>query len=279
MARLTGLDSPMLELSITGKPYSNSLYPQFPAAGEMPADLAMDIAEAAAQAGFRRILLTGSEPLRHPEILDICYGLGRIRDFLEFGISTGGGPLRNMAPTLKGAGVNLLEIRLETLQTIKYEFISGGKLADVRRGITAAERTGFLIRMMTRLMGGVNDDEIYDFCDLVKRHCFEQWFIELPEDSENHISTDCILTARRRLEEIEPRDGARRFRVDNDAGMICLASQAQLNRVRISADGMLNHHGQSIDLTALSQTARREKLSQALEPEIGFQFSFEIAEQ
>lgn len=90
MTARAGIDSPMLELCITGKPYFSSLYPEFQPGGEMPLNQILNIAETAAEAGFGRILLTGTEPLRHPEILDICYSVGRIREFLEFGISTPG---------------------------------------------------------------------------------------------------------------------------------------------------------------------------------------------
>jgi molybdenum cofactor biosynthesis enzyme MoaA len=277
MAQRMGLDTPMLELSVTGKPYYNTLYPHFPAGGEMPASLALDIASAAAEAGFKRLVFTGTEPLRHLEILDICFGAGRCREFLEMGVSTQGAELRNMAAALKGAGVNLLEIRLETLQKVKSEFISGCSFADVRRGIQQAERTGFLIRMMTRLMGGVNDDELYDFCDLVKRHCFEQWFIELPKEEERHVSADAVLAARRNLEELEPREGVRRFRVDRDAGVLCLAAWADMDRLRVSADGVLTAHGAETDLSALDG----ERLTAALRGALngGGRYSIEAIEE
>lgn len=138
------------------------------------------------------------------------------------------------------------------MQKVKYEFLAGGKLDEVRRGISAAERTGFLIHMVTRLIAGANDDEIYDFCDLVKRHCFEAWFVALPEGSENRIDLSCVLAARPRLEELDIRDGARRFRSGKDAGMICLASYESLNRVRISSGGVLNSHGSEVQLANLS---------------------------
>ena len=272
-------DDPTLALSITGRPYCKTLYPQFPAGDEMPADMILDIACAAEEAGFRRLLLTGTEPLRHPEILDTCYGISRSTHFAELGISTDGGPLYNMAPTLKSAGVNLLEIRLDTLQSVKYEFISGGKMADVRRGILSAERTGFLIRIMTRLMGGVNGDEVYDFCDLVKHHCFEQWFIELPESSDAYLDGGSLLAARRRLKELESRNGVRRFRVDGDPGIICLTTAEKMARICISASGELFSHGRCIDLAPLSHAARCEQLRAALEPEKAAAFSFQIVEE
>jgi len=279
MARRSRLETPVLELCITAKPYYNSLYPEFPAGDEMDMDEVLDIAEAAAEAGFRRFVLTGSEPLRHPEILDICFHAGRIHEFMEFGISTYGAELRNMAPSLKGAGVNLLEIRLDTLQKIKYDFIVGGNFSHVRKGITAAERTGFLMRTMTRLIGGVNDDEVYDFCSLVKRHCFEQWFVELPQGNENHVSSDFVLSARRNLTEFDTRDNARRFKVDSDSGIICLAKWDDMNRVRISSDMVLTAHGDTVPLSGLSSKELTEKLRWALEPDKRMSFGFEVIEE
>lgn len=279
MARRSRLESPILELCITAKPYYNSLYPQFPAGGEMPVDQVLDLAEAAAKAGYSRILLTGTEPLKHPEILDICFDIGRMREFIEFGVSTLGAELRTMATTLKGSGVNVLEIRLDSLQKIKYDFIVGANMGHVLKGISAAERTGFLIRTVTRLIGGANDDEVYDFCSLVKRHCFEQWFIELPKDHDNHVPRDFVLSARGNLVEFDQRDNARRYKVDGDSGLICLAAYEELNRVRVSADMILSAHGEEKDLKDKNMEQLTELLRWAFEPDKRMSFGFEIIEE
>lgn len=278
MARRGGLETPILELCITAKPYYNGIFPEFPAGGEMDFDDILDIAEAAGKAGFRRIILTGSEPLRHPDIVDICIEIGRMRDFVEIGISTMGAELRNMSTTLKGAGVNLLEIRLDTLQKIKYEFMAGGNMSHVLKGISAAEKVGFLIRTMTRIIGGTNEDEAYDFCDVTKRHCFEQWFIELPQGSANRVSSDFIPGIRRNLREIDRRDGARRFKVESDAGLICLAQYEDMNRVRVSADMMLSAHDEQVSLKGMDMDALTEKLRWAFEPDKRMRFGIQLVE-
>ena len=80
-------------------------------------------------------------------------------------------------------------------------------------------------------------------------------------------------------EPANPRDSARRFRVDSDAGMICLAAWEEMNRVRISADGILELHGRPTPLEGLSGDALCARLREALEPERGKRFDFEISEE
>ena len=261
MSRLSAPGGPVLELAITGKKYYNCMYPEFPESGEMPLSQALDIIDAAAGAGFRRLIITGSEPMRHSEFLEICYGAGRARELYEIGLSTRGAELRSMAPAVKGAGIGLLEIRLDSLQQVKYDFISGGKLSQVFRGIAAAERTGFIMRTVTRLIRGVNDDEIGDFCDIVRRRCFEQWFFELPHGDPNFLSSDFVLERKPRLEALGLRDGVRRFLLGHDAGIVCLAPYSACGRVRISPDAVLDG---SVSLSALDGDALRSALRGAL---------------
>ncbi|MGE4354145.1 MAG: radical SAM protein [Oscillospiraceae bacterium] len=279
MAGLSALDGPILELSVTGKPYANVLYPQFPPSEDICADELVAIAESAAEAGFHRIILTGTEPLLRADILDICYDIGRLRDYNEFGISTGGAQLRSISAALKGTGVGLLEIRLDTLQKVKYEFLGGGKLGSVLKGISAAEKIGFLIRIMTRLIGGVTDDEIYDFTDIIKRRCFEQWFIELPHGSEGFIPADRVLSVRPGLSLYDRRDGVRRYRIKGDTGRICLASPEGMNRVRVASDGRLFSDGKTVNLRELSGQALTAALKKTLEPSPGIGFDFTIVEE
>lgn len=268
------MNMPILELSISGNPKKNVSFPQFPITREMSASEAIDIAKAAVIAGFSRIIITGHEPLMRADALDILYDISKIEGLTELGLSTTGAQLITMAPAVKGAGVTALEIRLDTMQSVKAEFLSFDKMANISRGITSAERTGFIIRIMTRLIGGVNDNEIYDFADLVRRRCFEQWFIEMPEDSEEFVPADTVLKLRPNLKFYDEKDGAKRYHIDGLSGKICLSPHKTDCRHHVSADGFIDEKS----LIGLSLTEKIEMLKSKLAPK-PMSFGFSIVEE
>ena len=140
-----------------------------------------EIARAAVKLGIRKIRLTGGEPLVRRGILDICRTLRAIPELKELCLTTNGSLLPELAKPLWEAGVDRLNISLDTLRTERFrEITRRGDLEDAFAGIRAAENAGFQnLKLDTVLMGGVNDDEIEDFLNLTKEHPWEVRFIEL----------------------------------------------------------------------------------------------------
>ena len=89
----------------------------------------------------------------------------------ELCLTTNGTRLEQLAAPLKAAGVDRLNISLDTLRPERYrEITRTGKLENVLRGIEAAERAGFEnIKLNCVLLGGMNDDEIGDFVRLTAK--------------------------------------------------------------------------------------------------------------
>ena len=140
-----------------------------------------EIARAAVKLGIRKIRLTGGEPLVRRGILDICRTLRAIPELKELCLTTNGSLLPELAKPLQEAGVDRLNISLDTLRAERFrEITRRGDLEDAFAGIRAAEDAGFQnLKLDTVLMGGVNDDEIEDFLNLTKEHPWEVRFIEL----------------------------------------------------------------------------------------------------
>lgn len=134
-----------------------------------------EIARAAVKVGIRKIRLTGGEPLVRRGILDICRTLRAIPELKELCLTTNGSLLPELAKSLQEAGVDRLNISLDTLRTERFrEITRRGDLEDAFAGIRAAEDAGFQnLKLDTVLMGGVNDDEIEDFLSLTKEHPWE----------------------------------------------------------------------------------------------------------
>ena len=126
-----------------------------------------EIARAAVKLGVQKIRLTGGEPLVRRGILDICRSLRAIPELKELCLTTNGSLLPELAKPLQEAGVDRLNISLDTLRPERFrEITRRGDLDDAFAGIRAAEDAGFQnLKLDTVLMGGVNDDEIEDFAE------------------------------------------------------------------------------------------------------------------
>ena len=123
-----------------------------------------DIAAAAAACGVRKIRLTGGEPLMRRGIVELCRMLREIPGIEELCLTTNGVLLPALAAPLRAAGVDRLNISLDTLRPDRFRDITRvGSLADVLRGLEAAESAGFQnLKLNCVLLGGVSDDEIAD---------------------------------------------------------------------------------------------------------------------
>ena len=228
-----------------------------------------EIARAAVRGGVRKIRVTGGEPLVRRGILDICRTLRAIPELEELCLTTNGSLLPELAQPLRDAGVDRLNISLDTLQPERFrEITRWGTLEEVLSGIRAAEDAGFRhLKLDTVLMGGVNDDEIRDFLNLTRAHPWEARFIELMPmgpcaawPKERFLSVTEVLKRFPELEKIEPSGVARRYRLPGAAGTVGLIAPmsyefcGDCRRIRVTADGRLKgclHSREEISLRGL----------------------------
>ena len=214
----------------------------------------VEISKAAVACGVKKIRLTGGEPLVRRGILDVCRGLRAIPGLEELCLTTNGSLLPSMAAPLREAGVDRLNISLDTLRPDRFQEITRlGTLSDVVEGIQAAESAGFAhLKLDTVLIGGFNDDEIGDFLNLTMEHPWEVRFIELMPmgpcsewEKSCFLSVDSVLERYPALQEIEPNGVAWRYRLPGAKGTVGLISPmshdfcADCRRIRVTADGKL----------------------------------------
>ena len=140
-----------------------------------------DFTAAAAALGVTKLRVTGGEPLVRRGIVELCAMLRAVPGIEELCLTTNGTRLEQLAAPLKAAGVDRLNISLDTLRPERYrEITRTGELENVLRGIEAAERAGFEnIKLNCVLLGGMNDDEIGDFVRLTAKKPWQVRFIEL----------------------------------------------------------------------------------------------------
>ena len=150
----------------------------------------VEIAQASAECGVRKVRLTGGEPLVRRGILDVCRGISAIPGVEELCLTTNGVALPQLAAPLREAGVDRLNISLDTLQPSRYAYMTRvGRLEDVFRGLEAAAAAGFTgTKLNMVLMKAFNEDEIPDFVNLARRYPLEVRFIELMPKGEGQNS-------------------------------------------------------------------------------------------
>lgn len=135
----------------------------------------------AAEVGFKRVRLTGGEPLVRKNIAKLIGDIAEIPEIEDISITTNGILFADMAEELKNAGLNRVNISLDTLDNQKFKYITrGGELAATRRAIYKALDLNLQpIKINMVAIKGFNDDEILDFVELAKQFPLHVRFIEL----------------------------------------------------------------------------------------------------
>ena len=221
----------------------------------MTAEETIDAVRAAVSLGINKFRITGGEPLVKRGIVGLCSEIASIDGVKELCMTTNGTLLPKCAKELKSAGLDRLNISLDTLDPDKYAYITRiGTLSDALNGIEAAFDAGFEnIKINNVLMGGFNDDETADFAALTIDRPIEVRFIELMPigggvgfDSSGFVSCEEVLKAVPSLESLGFTDGvAGMYALPGAKGRIGLIRPISCefcsgcNKIRLTADGML----------------------------------------
>lgn len=242
-----------------------------------------EIAAAAADCGVRKLRLTGGEPLVRRGIVQLCRMLRAISGIEELTMTTNGSLLKELAAPLKAAGLDRLNVSLDTLNPLRFREITRcGRLEDVLDGLDAANRAGFRgTKLDVVLLGGINDDEIVSLAEMTRRQPIGVRFIELmpmgvcanfPKD--RFLSADAVLNALPSLERIGADGVAERYRLPDAQGTVGLIRAlsrsfcASCNRIRLTADGKLKpclHSAAEIPVRGLHGDDLRKAVVRAID--------------
>ena len=223
----------------------------------------------AAELGVSKVRVTGGEPLTRRDVINFIRQIPRIRGIKNIGLSTNGTllareitPGKDMATALRDAGVQSVNISLDTLDREAYSQITGRDFHEqVLRGIDAAISSGFdQIKLNTVLMRGRNEDQVIPLVEFAGARDLILRFIEMMPvsttdvlDANNFIS---VLKAKRLLEsaygalipETEFRTNGpatyyqipgRRQRIGFIGAMTNLHFCESCNKLRLTCDGKL----------------------------------------
>jgi cyclic pyranopterin phosphate synthase len=215
------------------------------------------IAETAVGLGIEKIRITGGEPLVRTGIVAFLGRLSAIPGLRHLALTTNGLLLAEMAADLYQAGVQRLNVSLDSLNPRTFsEITRGGDLGRVLAGLEAAEQAGFPPpKINCVIMRGVNDTEILDFADRTLSHGNSIRFIEyMPAAREDDWQRYCIsgeeilqrIAGRYTLEQVDkgPFAGpSRDFRIPGARGSIGIITAvsghfcSECNRIRVTSTG------------------------------------------
>lgn len=162
--------------------------------------------------GVKKVKITGGEPLIRGDVCDIVEGIAGVEGISDVSMTTNGVFLQEYAERLKEAGLNRVNISLDTLRPDVFSMITrGGKLDKVIAGIDEAVRVGLdPIKLNMVVMKGINDDEIQEMIKTYSRNGVVLQLIELV-DSDKEFFHKYYFDLDRIEEEIA--DKARNVRV------------------------------------------------------------------
>ncbi len=208
--------------------------------------------------GIQKVRVTGGEPLVRPGVEDFMARLKSL-GVRDLSMTTNGHLLADRCDRLIAAGMNRINISLDSLDPAKFEKITRTQSFNkVMAGIDHAQNSPLRpVKVNAVLVRGLNDDEVEAFAEFARERDLIMRFIEfMPLDADRHWTRDLVVPAAEVLRRIEARwkleplphersETARKFRFADGRGEIGLiASVTQpfcgfCSRIRITADGKL----------------------------------------
>lgn len=211
--------------------------------------------------GIEEVRFTGGEPLLRPGLVGIVERVAALAPRPQMSLTTNGIGLKRTATALKTAGLDRVNVSLDTLRPDVFKALTRrDRHRDVLEGLGAAREAGLTpVKVNSALMPGLNDDEAPDLLAWAVEHDYELRFIEqMPLDAQHGWKRDGVITAgdiltslRTRFELTEEGIQARgsapaeHWRVDDGphrVGVIASVTRpfcAACDRTRLTADGQI----------------------------------------
>lgn len=242
---------------------------------------------AASQAGIKKVRLTGGEPLIRKGFVDLVASIKEIPGIDDLALTTNGILLPLLGGELKKAGLNRVNISLDTLDDGMYRKITRhGELGQAWNGIEKALKLGLdPVKINTVVIKGINDCEVKDIAALTLKYPLHIRFIELmPMGACEGWAVNGYMSSAEVRKIIEENLGAleqghrtygygpaKYYKLSGASGTIGFIGAMSehfchtCNRIRLTADGMIRpclHGSQEIDvMTALRRGAGCSELA------------------
>lgn len=250
------------------------------------------IVKVAVSLGIQKVRITGGEPLVRKDLSSLIAELKAINGLKEICLTTNGIYLSEYAYALKKAGLDRINVSLDSLILEKFQTITrGGNLEAVLEGIDSALAAGFSsLKINTVLLKDFNADEILDFADLTRARPLNVRFIEYMPTGINYFSYDKSFFSAQEAKGICDRLGelisidneqiqtANIFKIKGFCGTIGFISPvtrpfcSSCNKLRLTSDGRLRnclHSAKTVDLKkAINENNSEDALSMLIKEAI-----------
>ena len=211
--------------------------------------------------GFDKIRLTGGEPTVRTNVVEIVRRIADVEGIRSVSMTTNGLLLAKLAQPLADAGLERVNISIDTLDPEKFKRLTRwGKVEEVLAGIHAAEAAGLTpVKLNAVIVTGYNESDVVELAGMTIEHPWQVRFIEMmPFAGATEFQITQMVTAEQMKErinaelgELSPVNGgrldgeARLFHLPNakgDVGFISSVSSpfcSSCTRARLTADGIL----------------------------------------
>jgi cyclic pyranopterin phosphate synthase len=246
----------------------------------LPLPLIASFVRAALRHGLKKVRLTGGEPLVRDDIVKVVETLKDL-GVEDLSLTTNGLLMGGMAGKLKAAGLDRVNVSLDSMQPGRYSFITGGgSVQGVFEAISLARQAGLHPLKLNMIpIRGLNEDEVVSFAALTRTEEVHVRFIELMplgngswSESRRICSVeviDRIGAALGQLDLVGQEGSSRNYRLPGARGLVGFISPmsshfcGSCNRLRITAGGRLRSclfSPQEMDLTAARSDEEMEKM-------------------
>lgn len=207
--------------------------------------------------GIENIRITGGEPLMRQGVVHFIAELQALRaeGLKRISITTNAHYLTKYAQQLKNAGLDDLNISLDSLDPTQFKSLTKKELAPVLAGIEAAKQAQLSFKINCVLMKGQNDDQIVPMVKWAKQQNIPLRFIEfMPLDGDQHWSQQAVVSEAEILEQLkahyeiqlipQQHEPARQYQLDGNyrIGIISTITHSfcgECDRIRLTAQGEL----------------------------------------
>jgi cyclic pyranopterin phosphate synthase len=214
-----------------------------------------------ASLGFDKIRLTGGEPTVRAHVVDIVRGIAATTGIRSLSMTTNGVLLGKLAGPLAQAGLQRVNVSLDTLNAERFKRLTRwGSIDQVWGGILAAEAAGLRpVKINSVVVRGMNDNDVVDLARLTLEHAWQVRFIEMmPFGGATQLQVGQVVKTAEMMEHIQSILGPLQLvndgELDGEARVYCLAGAAgevgfissvtvpfcaACSRARLTADGKL----------------------------------------
>ncbi len=243
-----------------------------------------------ARLGFEKFRLTGGEPTVRAHVVDLVRQIAHTPGVRSLSMTTNGVLLPRLARPLAEAGLQRVNVSLDSLDPEKFHRLTRwGRLDDVWQGILAAEQAGLTpIKLNAVVVAGYNEPDVIDLARLTLDHPWQVRFIEMmPFAGATDLQLNRVVTAADIQQRIQtglgPLSAANDGKLDGEARIFRLAGAlgeigfissvtvpfcAACTRARLTADGRLRlcllREGEVDLLTPLRAGATLDDLRQII---------------